>query len=228
LAISIANKDSGSNAGNTPIATTTSVAYQNSLLYLATVSTVSATAPTVSSIAGGGMTWVRVNGIASGNSNCELWRGLVTSGATTGVLTFTLSANPTNCAWSIDEVSGMDTSGTNGSGAIVQSANGSGVAALSGSVTLAAFGDATNNVAFGSFFHHTSEASTIDADSGYAALTNAALGTNTGLLTEWKIGQDLAVDASWVTSSLWRAAAAEIKAAPAIVIPSLMMPPYRR
>jgi len=205
------NKDSGSSTANTPIITANNVAYQNNRLYLVTVETVSATAPTVNSISGGGITWVRVDGYISGNHNCEVWRGLVTSGATTGKLTFTLSGNPTNCAWSIEEVTGMDTSGTNGSGAIVQHANnGTTTTAASGSVALGSFADATNNVAFGAFLHHTSETSTVDPD-GYTALANLAAGSNTGLLTEYKTGQDLSVDASWATSSGWSGVALEIK-----------------
>ena len=67
--------------------------------------------------------------------------------ASTGAVTFDFGANSqTTCEWVIDEFAGTDTSGTNGSGAIVQSASQAyqPVSADPFTVTLAAFASANN------------------------------------------------------------------------------------
>lgn len=183
--------------------TTGSVAFQNNTLYLVSVIYRGATADTLA-ISGGGLTWTkRIGGLGR-----ELWEGFTASGATTGVLTFTWSGTNTGTWWSIDEFTGVDTTTR-----IVQApaqATGTGT---SGSVTLAAFGDAVNNAAFGYFEHAVDELST--AEAGYTTLANisAALAPSDSLLTAYKVGEDTSVTASWTTSAAWRGHAVEIKAA---------------
>lgn len=217
MAIIATNKDSGSNDSTVSSQTTNSVAFQNNRLYLVTVTARSNGTPTISGITGGGITWVQIGSTSTAAPFVAVYRGLVTSGATTGALTITLGASCTSNKWAIDEFQNVDTTGTNGSGAIVQSASVlNHAAATSGSITLAAFGDATNNAAWGFFSHNQgSETSTIDPDSGWAALANngTAVTPAVSTMTEWKLGQDLSVDASWATSGAWAGWAAEIKAA---------------
>jgi len=213
MAITAANLTADTSTTAGPY-TTASVAFANNKLYLVSVwNRIGTTQVDVSSITGGGLTWVQVLGDGT-LTRCEVWRGLVTSGATTGALTITMSAAPARVAWSIDEFTGVDTSGANGSGAVVQSAASSGTATTL-SVTLAAFGDAVNNAAFGSFLHRAQETSTVEA--GYTALSNSAYGavSSLGTMAEWKVGQDTTVSASWTTSAAAAAVAVEIKMAPA-------------
>lgn len=103
--------------------------------------------PTVS---GCGLTWVQVIGLDYDTSVATLKRLTVYRAmgtASTGAVTFDFGANSqTTCEWVIDEFAGTDTSGTNGSGAIVQSASQAyqPVSADPFTVTLAAFASANN------------------------------------------------------------------------------------
>jgi len=201
----IAGTNKEASSVNNPVSgmTTASVAFQNNTLYLVSVIYRGATADTLA-ISGGGLTWTkRIGGLGR-----ELWEGFTASGATTGVLTFTWSGTNTGTWWSIDEFTGVDTTTR-----IVQApaqATGTGT---SGSVTLAAFGDAVNNAAFGYFEHTVDELST--AEAGYTTLANisAALAPSGSLLTAYKVGEDISVTASWTTSAAWKGHAVEIKAA---------------
>jgi hypothetical protein len=107
-------------------------------------------APT-STAAGNGLTWVEVATvpfatISETNTRLTVFRAM---GATPSAeaLTFTHSGTVSSAAWSIIEFTGMDTSGTNGSGAIVQSATNRSDSATDLAVTLASFGS-TNNATF--------------------------------------------------------------------------------
>lgn len=217
MAIVATNKDSGSQDASVTTQATNSVAFQNNALYLVSLCARSNGTPTFSSVTGGGLTWVQIGTTSTAAPFVALYRGLVTSGASTGALTITCGATTTSLKWAIDEFTGVDTSGTNGSGAIVQSNSAlNQAAATSGAVTLSAFGDSVNNAAFGFFTHNQgSETSTIDPDSGWAALANngTVVAPVMSMMTEWKLGQDLSVDASWATSGAWAGWAAEVKAA---------------
>lgn len=86
----------------------------------------------------------------SNNNSVTLFRRMSETDIT-GTHTITFTANPARCGWSICETRYCDTSGTNGSGAIVQHAtadNGGGGTSIT--VTLAAFSSA-NNATFGTF-----------------------------------------------------------------------------
>ena len=103
----------------------------------------------------------------------------------------------------------MDTTGANGSGAIVQSVATLFTAVTSASVTLAAFGSA-DNATYGMFGRANNEA--ITQGSGFTLIHNPFGATpNTSLMTEFRNDNDTGVDASWVTSSNCRGIAVEIK-----------------
>lgn len=203
MAIAFTNKATGS--ANNPASgqTTGSVAFQNNRLYMFALVNRGATADTTA-LSGGGLTWTRR---VTGNQR-ELWSGWAASGASTGVVTLTWSGASTGLWWIIDEGTGVDTTTQ-----IVQSsAQGAGTG-TSGSATLAAFADAVNNAAYGFLTHIANETST--AEAGYTTLGNfgAALAPDAGLITEYKLGEDLTVTASWTTSSAWHSHAVEVKAA---------------
>lgn len=203
-------------------------------LQLLAVGAINATAANIPtpSVTGAGLTWVLVNSVQydTGGSNrgaLFLFRALSAS-PSSGALTIDfVSQTQTNCEWSWVELDGVDTSGTNGSGAIVQSSTASGTA-TSLSVTLAAFGDATNNAAYGCFHHQANETNT--AGTGFSlsfgGTNNTIFGASrvASLGAEWKTGEDLGVDMSWTTSALAGGVAAEIKMATAAATKS---PPFQ-
>jgi len=95
---------------------------------------------------GGGLTWVQVGGPSDfgSSTNTGWWRAMGASPSATGY-SITTNAGVDWIMWSIFEFDGVDTSGMNGSGAIVQSnstfAGGSPTSLI---VTLGAFGDPAN------------------------------------------------------------------------------------
>jgi len=186
------------------------------------------TNPVDPAVSGNGLTWVKVGSVnydASGTTDRAtlfLFRSMGAS-PSSGAITidWTTSVTLANAAWSLDEFDGVDTSGTNGSGAVIQPTTNSTTAATSLIVTLpGAFGDAVNNAAYGCFSHQNAEVTT--PGSGFAELADvntASGGKSLCLETEWRLGQDLTVDASWVTSNRPGGIAVEIKAAVADVVP---------
>ena len=110
----------------------------------------------------------------------------------------------------VEEFAGIDTSGTSGSGAIVQSNNATSAGATTLTVTLAAFGSA-DNASFGIFAHNATELTTPGTD--FTELSDVGA-TQAGSETEWKLGDTDPV-ASWATSSACAALGVEIKAAAA-------------
>lgn len=165
-------------------------------------------------VAGLGLTWVEIasvsHDVSGSNYRVGIFRAMGT--VTPGTITFDYGAF--TCAgqsWSIIEVTGMDTSGTNGSGAIVQFVTGdSGTGATSLTITLAAFGSA-NNYAFGAFNHETSE--NMPGGSGFTVLDAQNHATPaSSLLTEYK-ANSTTVDTGTVTASQIGGVAIEVKAA---------------
>src|SRR6266540_1648296 len=224
MAITSVNKLSEHSAtSGTSFTTSGSVTPAANKLYLITanarVSTgsVNPPEPTITAF---GLTWVLVNKTDYDASGADRQSAHVFRSMGGSPSSGTIQANYGSFTCNVfeivcDEVSGVDTSGTNGSGAIVQSnfvVTASGV--FSADVTLNAFADATNNAAYGMITHAStnSEAHTVDASGGYSALANTAV-TLTATLTEYKVGQDLTVSGSWVTGSRGGGVAIELKAA---------------
>ncbi len=221
MAVTVANVLAGTddNASGTATAfTTASYAFQNNRLYLLAVGTRHSATGSISSVTGGGLTWVKVAEVPSGNQafSFSVWRGLVTSGATTGTLTINDAGTPNVVRWSCDEFQGVDLTGTDGSGAAVQSPTTSGTA-TSGSITAATFGDAANNVAWAGWQHNTQETTAAEASYTKTADIFTAAAPAMSLMTEYILGQDLAITASWATSSAYRGIAVEVKMAAAAV-----------
>lgn len=221
MAITVTNRDLG--ATDTPGTSyaTNSVAFQNNKLYLASFAQRTQTS-TISAVTGGGVTWVQVNTVAGTNSVAYVFRGLVTSGASTGALTVTC-ASGTAAHWIVDELDGIDTSGTNGSGAIVQSVTATANSAAP-SVTLAAFGDAVNNLTYAAIAAAANQ-NTITAEAGFTAVqTNVLTAPAHGLLREYLLGQDTTPSGT-CTSAVWTDIGLEVKAAAgaAATVKNLMM-----
>lgn len=201
------NGDSTDRTGGYSTASWTPVA---NTLYLLTIylTRQSGTAVNNDTPTGNGITWtlVRFQGNGS-NRGISLWSGSNAS-PSAGATTFTTGGvNQIGASWTIVEGTNADLVNP-----IVQSVGGTGTA-TSGSITLAAFADAVNNAAFGSFGILLGSAPT--AGGGFTGVGTQAQGTpNMGLLSEYVSGQDTSVDtASWGSSVTWNGIAAEVKAA---------------
>jgi hypothetical protein len=124
------------------------------------------------------------------------------------------SVNQSEVQYSIDQSdANVDTTGTNGSGAIVQSATGSGNGTAL-SATLAAFGS-TDNGTFGVGATYASGMSTWTVGTGFTSLTAIAgnFTTDLSLLVEYRSDNDTSVDATANATGDWGMMALEIKAA---------------
>lgn len=163
------------------------------------------TTPTVT---GNGITYTLVDSttdFASGSDTLAiyLFRGMSAS-PTTGAISIS-SANAEFLAWNVDHFDGVDTSGTNGSGAIVQSAKNTGNSTTP-NVTLAAFGSA-NNGAYGAVCTYNSNLHT--PGSGWTELGDGADDPQ----TQWRANNDTTCDWTHPATTDWGAIAIEIKAA---------------
>lgn len=171
----------------------------------------------ISTVTGNSLTWVSVNEqcfstAGAPTQTVEIWRSMGAS-PSTGTLNFNVSgATQVNAAWAVIECDGVDTSGTNGSGAVVQSAINLVEPGTSLTVTLGAFGDAAN-ATLGAFA--ISDNVDITPGSGFTQLAEQLVsdaGNDLGLHVEWKNVNDTSVDASFSSIDAG-GVAIEIKAA---------------
>lgn len=165
-----------------------------------------------SSVTGNGLTWVQDSTVTYTDSATETARltRFRTMGAspTTGATTINQASAPTaSMSWTIREYSGTDTTGTNGSGAVVQTVTNTGTGTAV-SASMAAWGDTTNNAADLGVVAITSP--TISPEAGWTAYTQQ---TDFGTMRNmWRIGQDTTPTATLSASDAWAAMATEIKA----------------
>lgn len=165
-----------------------------------------------------GATWVAVNSIvydttSSSRKRLTVLRTMVGSNQTGTIAIDFGGQNQTDVEWSVETSDAtVDTSGTNGSGATVQSAVGTDADGGTITVTLAAFGS-SDNATYGAFAND-SGTGTMTAGSGFAALgVNAGAVFNGGM--EWKNSNDTSVDAVFdaVSGATSGGIAIEVKAA---------------
>ncbi len=173
--------------------TTASISPAANKLYILTVANKipSAGTPNTPTVTGAGMTWTQIatrRDTSSGDNGrrITMFRALSASPGS-GALTIDLGGQTQgNCAWSVDEFSNIDTTGTNGSGAIVQEADNDVTGTLtSSSVTLAALGSPNNAVYGGGRFGGTV---IVNPGSSFRQLSNKGAGGNS-FESEWAINQ---------------------------------------
>ena len=195
-----------------------SAAYSNNRLYLCFTNTAKAlsTDPdvVVSSVTGGGITWVQVGSpqVYGTNRFVQVFRGMVTSGATAGPLTLTCNGTSLHLNAAVVEFTGADGSGTNGSGAVVQSGSlAAGTSPLT--VPLAPFGNAANRPILWQAKKSTSAGT---PESGYTVLEQGSQASPNGSsFLAWNPSvADNTPSMSWIDSSTDAGGLAlEIKAA---------------
>ena len=198
--------------------TTASISPSSRKLILAVIMTTKATLPDVPTLAGCGLTWVQVatalfNNIATPLNRITVFRAMSTGATPTpGTLVFSFGgATQTGGNWSVSEFDHVDLTGTNGSGAVVQSVTNNANAATSLTVTLAAFGNAAN-ATFG--VHGIDANNTFNVEAGYTEISDAGTATPVSdMQVEWKNSNDTSVTADNGAASVdWGGIALEIKA----------------
>lgn len=198
----------------TVFATTGSFTVTANRLALAALACSDGTDPTEapSSVTQGGLTWVKVANLNNegGFRDLSVWRSMGAAPTTT-TMTFTFGATKTGCIWAISEFANVDTSGTNGSGSIVQSTTtqtSPDTTALS--ATLAAFGSA-NNATYSAIQLNNNPA--ITPDTSFTELSDGLVATpNTRLETQFLATNDTTPNNTWTGSSSASKVAIEIKA----------------
>ena len=208
---------SGHDVNNQSVYTTASIApAANALVTVAVLTHQSSSAAPSPTLTGGGMaSWTVVASVAyNGNTPLDrltIYRAMSASPGS-GPITITSSVTVSNCQWIVSQWGGVDGSGSNGSGAIVQTGSASGTAVNGLTVNLAAFAGSTN-VAYGAF-GVASATAVATAGSGFTTIDQQPSGESTigDLLAEWAVNHP-AVAATWSSKSAG-ALGVEIKAAP--------------
>lgn len=216
MAISASNLTSGTDTGGTDTASTASISPTSNNLIIATVETRTTASATVTTptCSGNGLTWVQIATIqwdntATSYKRTTMFRALGSS-PSSGSITFDCDGqNQTEFNWFVDEFSGVNLSGTNGSGAIVQSAtnsNESPAPSTSITVTLNTFED-SGNATYGTLMREDETSSGSDsAGSGFNVLASFQAGTgNFDGASEWKNVEDTTVDYSFGGSAVQNA-----------------------
>ena len=201
--------------------TTASVTPGANRLVLVQVVNTKATLPDTPTLSGNGLTYVQIatvtyDTIASPLKRETLFRALGASPSAGAITIDFAGTNQTGCIWSVAEFIDVDTGGTNGSAAVVQSATNNANTGTSLTVTLAAFGS-TDNATYGAFAINDNVA--INPGTGFTEIHDNVLGAVpvTGSETEWKDSNDTSVDASSsdAANKRWGGIAVEIKFAAA-------------
>lgn len=217
MAITVTNVDTtGDNVDRTAY-NSTSVVPNANMLELLAVYSIAAVAPNTPTVTGDSLTWVQVGSSQLDSTSLRritLFRALGTPSVGSITMDFA-GQTQTGCGWSWAEFSGMDTSGTNGSGAIVQAvAAATPGNATSLTVTLAAFGSASNATA-GFFGIPLNTAAQPAVGSGFTLIGQRNQSTpNLSIGSEFNSGNDTTVDMNAGAASIpWVGIAVEVKQA---------------
>lgn len=215
MAITAAFSKGGNSTSDTNIYTFTAwgvAPADNTLLLCAVWNTITTNADAPTSVTGAGLTWVQVATtlFPSGNPRVSIWRALGT-GATTAAPVFTFPASQNGMRYQIYAYSGVDTSGTNGSGAVTQPATTTGTGTVA-SATLSALGSA-NNAAYYVMAGATNTLTTAD-DNGFSDTAQLTVADTDAMTCRsgWKLNATNP-SVSWTGSQKWAMCVCEIKAA---------------
>jgi hypothetical protein len=201
---------------NVKIFTTASIApAPNTLVTVAVTthnSTAAAPAPTLT---GGGMaSWevvatVTYDTIGLPRKRLTIFRAM-SAAPGSGPITITSSVTLSNCQWIVSQWSGVATSGSNGSGAIVQTGTNAADAVTTLATPLAPFGNSAN-VAYG-VFGVNSNVVAITPGAGFTEIDEqpSTESTAADLFAEWGVNKPT-INATWATKNAG-ALGVEIKA----------------
>ncbi|HET7248343.1 MAG TPA: invasin domain 3-containing protein [Gemmatimonadales bacterium] len=207
---------SGHDPTNTSTFTTASISpAANALVTVAVLTHQSAAAAPDPTLTGAGMTWQVVASVAYDGATpldrLTIFRAM-SSAPGSGPITIKTSVTVSNCQWIVSQWGGVDQSGTNGSGAIVQTRSATGAAVTTLTASLAAFAS-PNDVAYG-VFGVANATAVITAGAGFTTIDQQPSGESTvgDLFAEWAVNLP-AVTATWPSKPAG-ALGVEIKAGP--------------
>jgi hypothetical protein len=174
-------------------------------LVLVWVTSTRANTPPIPTLSGIFPTWDQVttvtwNSISKPKTRTTLFRAMGAS-PTAGSITITFGNNQQGCRWSVIQFGQVDTSGANGSGAVVQSASNATDGNTTLAVILGAMRNATDATA-GSFVNLIpNDTTSITPGSGYDAFT--AYSNDVGTIrSEWKATGSTTVNATSTSSAM--------------------------
>lgn len=219
MAITATHLTATADTSNVASYATASITPTANRLVLAAVFTAKATATVATpTLSGNSLTWVNIANIANsisavGTRRLTLFRAMGAA-PTAGVLTADMGGvNQAGCGIHVTEFADVNTSGTNGAGAVLQPTTNETNSGTSLTVTLAAFASASNGT-FGAFLTGGTDSAATEG-SGFAELSdNGYLTPTQGLMTEWRNDNDTTVNASWGSAGVMLGGALEIVAAP--------------
>jgi hypothetical protein len=213
----VSKKTFQSASAATSYATTSHTPAANKLQIASVTSRTGSGTPNQPTLSGNGLTWVAINTTvyddAGSQKRVTAFRALGAS-PSAGALTADFAAqSQSDCIITIDEATGMDITGTNGSGAIVQSVVNQEKtgAATTLIATLAAFAS-TRNGTFG-VVAIGNGSGTSTAGSGFAKVSEDATAANLRLMTEFRNDNDTTVDFNSSVAGELGVIAVEIKCA---------------
>lgn len=191
MAISFSNLTKGNSAAASSV-NTASITPSANALVLVTVSNGSSSdvQPTIS---GCSLTFVAITSFENNQNRFTVFRALGAS-PTTGALTIDFAGNSQDqtLVWAVDQATGVNKTGTNGSGAIVQSVGAASIDTNVSSITetLAALAS-PNNAAWGGITSFLGSGSVFTSGGSFTQLSSQGRQQDTGWNqnTEWAINQ---------------------------------------
>ena len=207
----------GQNLTNAATYTTGSISpAPNTLVTVAVMGQRSFGASPSPTVTGGGMSaWTEIasvtfDPVSAPTRRMTIYRAMSASPGS-GPLTISFAGNQSNAQWIVLQWDGVETTGTNGAGAIVQTGSNSGDGGHGLSVSLAPFGN-SSNAAYG-VFGVRSGVAVITPGSGFTELSEqvSAEGTPSDLQAQWATFLNT-IAATWSTAVNGGALGVEIKA----------------
>ena len=150
------------------------------------------------------MTWtvvasVTFDGVATSHKRLTVYRAM-SAAPGSGPLTITFSSSVSNCQWLVSQWSGVDPTGTNGAGAIAQTASNRGDGSSGLTVGLASFGN-PNDAAYG-VFGVAKNALAVTPGAGFTEIAEQASGESPAadLESEWATNR-ASIGAVWASAN---------------------------
>lgn len=191
----------GSSTANASTYVTGSFAGAANALVLLACSGHGTTLRSVSSIVGGGASagWTSVdsatyNTLASPGDRVSVWRYLSSSPAAASVATITLSGTNSQLQWIVTQFSNVTVSGTNGSGAVVQSVSTRADTVSALTIPMTSFAS-TVNAGFGAFSFVTTLLNSVTPGANFLELYEATATETGDIQSEWTSVNVTSIDA---------------------------------
>ena len=205
----------GNNSVNQKLYATAAIAPVPNTLVTVAVLSHRSTAAITPTLSGGGMSsWTQVasvdfDPISLPRRRLTVFRAMSASPGS-GPITITYASSVSNVQWIVSQWTGVETSGVNGAGAIVQSGSSRSDGSMGLAVALSAFTRA-NNVAYG-VVGVSGSGSAVTPGNGFAEIAEQPSGESSALETEWTTN-DNTIDATWASAFKAGLLGVEIQAA---------------